>query len=121
VDNVGFDGKDHNARDPFAYHRNLVLIFFFADTLYWIALLLLVPSLFAEATVPFPIFYGPPTVLALGAVVGNLPFVAALAALYFLKVPERSVPSWFIWTVIVKMIGSVSGFIVLWFTAFLHA
>jgi len=41
---IGFDGREHDARDDFAYRRNLILLFFFADLIYWaIALNLLSP------------------------------------------------------------------------------
>jgi len=110
---IGFDGREHDARDDIAYRRNLILLFFFADLIYWaIALNLLSPQLYAQVMSPFPYAYGGPDIVVSGLIIANVPFAAVLAAIHILKIPEREVASWFVWILIAKGLGSVTALLV---------
>jgi hypothetical protein len=110
---IRFDGRARDARDDFAYRRNLILLFFFADIVYWaIVLNFLSPQLYAQVMSPFPFAYGGPDVVVSGLIIANVPFVTVLAAIYLLKIPEREIASWFMWILIAKVLGSVTAFLV---------
>lgn len=111
---IGFDGREHDARDEVAYRRNLILFFLFADLAYWAIVLNLLSSapLYAQVMSPFPYVYGGADIVVFGLIIANFPFLAVLAAIYFLKLPEREFTSWLFWILIARGLSSVAAYLV---------
>src|SRR5262249_27562650 len=90
---IGFDGREHGARDEFARQKKVILISFAAIVIYWAALLQTVsPALYAQMASPFPYAFGGPEIV-ISVMLANLPFVGILAAVYFLGLAESTLLS----------------------------